>query len=624
MCGVAGMIGHDPGEIRAALLRAQRVQQHRGPDGDGLTVQPAGNWSVGLGHQRLAIIDRSPGGAQPMASADGRHWLAYNGEVYNYREIRAELARLGHVFAGASDTEVILHALAQWGEDATRRFNGMWGLAWLDLGRRRLVLSRDRLGVKPLYLHQAAGGLCFASEIKAILEMAGTRFPLNPGVVGQYVLQSLLDTSEETFFAGIRKVPAGSNVVIDLATDTLRPTSAAFWQPAPPPPVAGMDEAADQVRELLTDAVRLRLRSDVPVGVLLSGGLDSSSIAACMQAILGRDADLNLLSAVSDGGRFDEAPFIDQMAAHLGRPVHKVRLDIDPARALDLLSDVCWHNDEPVGGFSNVAHFLLMKQARDLGVTVILSGQGADETFCGYRKFLGFHLQALVRAGHGWQALGVAAAFWRQGTVFSQFSWDEAKRYLPGLGSRGPDTVAGPAVLGAPRPADIGLAPGQGLVERQLADLQRFSVPILTHYEDRMSMAWSREVRTPFLDYRLVERALFLPAALKLGDGWTKYALRRAMAPLLPPAIAWRKDKQNFVNPQSEWLKHELRPALAGIFGGDSLIYRHGLFARPGLTRLYDRYCRQPEGRGLISFKEVFQPLALELWLRRYGAYLAT
>lgn len=617
------MIGHDPGAIRAALLRAQRTQQHRGPDGDGLTVETAGAWSVGLGHQRLAIIDRSSTGAQPMSGHGGRHWIVYNGEVYNYREIRADLERLGHVFGGSSDTEVILHALDEWGEDATRRFNGMWGLAWLDLDHRRLVLSRDRLGVKPLYVHQHEGVLYFASEIKTILEMAGTPFRLNHAVVGRYALQSLLDTTEETFFAGVHKVPAGTNVVIDLAADTLRPAGVRFWQPAAPPPVTGMDEAVSAVRELLMDSVRLRLRSDVPVGVLLSGGLDSSSIASCMQAILGREADLNLLSAVSDGSRFDEAPFIDRMGQHLGRPVHKVRLEIDPARALDLLSDVCWHNDEPVGGFSNVAHFLLMRQARELGITVILSGQGADETFCGYRKFLGFYLQELARGGRWWEALGVARDFWRRGTVFTQLSWDEAKRYLPKRRGTGPEAVAGPALLDGYQPVAVGLGATQSLAERQLADVQEFSVPILTHYEDRMSMAWSREVRTPFLDYRLVELAVFLPARLKLGDGWTKYALRQAMAPLLPAAIAWRKDKQNFVNPQSEWLKRELRPALLEIFGGDSLIYRHGLFSRSALTQLYNRYCRQPEGRGLISFKEVFQPLALELWLRRYSAYLA-
>lgn len=556
-----------------------------------------------------------------MSVCDGRHWIVFNGEAYNYREVRRELEGCGNAFEGNSDTEVVLRALAQWGTDALHKFNGMWALAWLDIATRRLVLCRDRLGVKPLYVSVRENTVFFASEIKTILEMSSVTHRLNYNVVGEYVFQSLLDTSDKTFFEGIDKVPPGAVVEIDLARPEVHMRTFAYWALAAAEIPQPFDRAVENVREVLTDAVRLRLRSDVPVGVLLSGGVDSSAIAACMQSVLGRGANLNLLSAVSDGGKFDETPFIDQMSAHLGLTPHKVRLEIDSRRAFDLLKEVCWYNDEPVGSFSNVAHYLLMKRARELGITVILSGQGADELFCGYKKFVGFYVHELLRQGHWLGAGRTVLEYVRRGTVLNQFSIDEAKRYLPAFLKPVATSVGGPALSGySPQPMELGNA--QDVRSRQVLDLQRFSVPILTHYEDRMSMAWGREVRTPFLDYRLVEAAIALPTSMKLAQGWTKYVLRRAMESLLPKAIAWRKDKQSFVNPQGEWLKYELAGVIEEVFGDDSLIFKFGIFSRPDLQDLYRRYRAQPMNRGAVSFKEIFQPLALEVWLRNYESYL--
>jgi asparagine synthase (glutamine-hydrolysing) len=621
MCGLAGVIAVSEVDCRLALERAQQIQAHRGPDGTGSLVQRVGNWSVGLGHQRLAIIDLSSTGSQPMTVDDGKHWLVFNGEAYNYLEVRPEVTAQGAHFDGTSDSEVLLRALSLWGKAALPKFNGMWAFAWLDLQRQRLVLCRDRLGVKPLYLYVREGRVYFASELKTILEMSGERHRLNHQVVGEYALQSLLETSEETFFEGIVKVAPGSTVEFDLAAPTLTPRVESYWSLNPTESSASLDEAAAQVRELLIDAVRLRLRSDVPVGVLLSGGVDSSSLAACMQGVLGKGANLNLLSAVSDGGRFDESPFIDRMSEHLGLVPHKVRLDMDSRSALELLEKVCWYNDEPVGSFSNAAHFLLMKRARELGITVILSGQGADEIFCGYKKFVGFYIQRLLRERRWLSAGKTMLAYLRRGTVLNQFSIDEAKRYLPRLRSAESQSVAGPALAGY-RFVPIGLQDGQSIRCRQVLDLKRLSVPVLTHYEDRMSMAWGREVRTPFLDYRVVEAALALPTNFKLAHGWTKYVLRKAMEPLLPPAIAWRRDKQSFVNPQGEWLKNELRSTVEDVLSEDSLVFKLGLLSRQALRALYEKYRLQPAGRGSISFKEIFQPVALEVWLRNYRRYL--
>ncbi|MGD8189486.1 asparagine synthase (glutamine-hydrolyzing) [Brevibacillus ginsengisoli] len=622
MCGIAGIVSHHENSLYPLLYRAQKIQAHRGPDGQGIGQYQVGAWQIGLGHQRLAILDLSESGAQPMIAQGEKGVLIYNGEVYNYREIRDELVSKGYRFHGDSDTEVILCALHHWGiDDTLPRLNGMWAFAWLDQVHQQLYLSRDRFGVKPLYYAYDKGQLLFASEIKTIRELTDQHFSLNHAAVGAYIHQTLLGASDDTFFHEIHKVAPSHYLRFDLACDTLlQPKQKSYWQ-FPSPNV--LDEPYDeqelssQLRELFIDSVRLRLRSDVPVGVLLSGGVDSSAIATVMNQVISQQDHLHMLSAVSPDPRFDESPFIDQMSSFLNRPVQKVVLDFNAAQAFDYLHQVTWHNDEPIGSFSTVAHYLLMEQAKHLGITVILSGQGADELLCGYRKYLGFYLQELWRKRMYKEAHHLLYAFWKQGTVLHQFNYSEAKRYLPAFLRAKEHDISGEA-LHSYQPMNVGLSSGMSLLERQQLDITRYSVPVLTHYEDRMSMAFSREVRLPFLDYRLVEKLLPLSPSYKLKNGWTKYIFRQAMQPLLPAQIVWRKDKQGFVNPQSEWLKGELRSEVLRYFEKESLIFQHHLIDRGQLQRKYDQYCAQPVGKGTIWFKDIFAPLALEVWLRQF------
>lgn len=624
MCGIAGMITTraTPGEkVDGILRRAEVIQQHRGPDGRGRGQWSIGERLVGLAQQRLAILDLSQAGHQPMTIAPEGGVMVYNGEIYNYLEIRQELEALGRRFSSRSDTEVLLTALHQYGIETTlNRCNGMWAFAWLDPTRRRLFLARDRLGVKPLYYGMIDDQLYFASEVKAILAMTGGRWPLNLQAVGEYLVQSLAHGDDETLFRGIHRLPAGHLVEIDLTSPQILVDPRPYWRlpthPLTPPPGAG--ELIEEVRHLFLDAVRLRLRSDVPVGVLLSGGVDSSAIACAMQAILGPAADLNLLSAVSPDPRFDESPFIDRVADHLKRPVHRVLLELEPARAMTLLEQTTWHQDAPVGSFSNVAHYLLMEQAKAAGITVILSGQGADELLCGYRKYLGFFLQYLFHQGAYGRLVATGWSFWRNGTIINQFSFREGKRYLPRWLTRLEPNITGPALAGF-RPIPSGLRRGMTVQERQAADLTRFSIPPLTHYEDRSSMAWSREIRLPFLDYRLVELLAPLPPEWKLQQGWTKYIFRQALAPLVPAEVIWRKDKQGFINPQAEWLKHDLQGEVLKRFAPDAMIFNLGLVDREQLLRKYQAYCRQPAESGRIAFTDIFNPLALEVWLQRFA-----
>lgn len=622
MCGIAGIVSRLPGElIDNKLSVMSEVQAHRGPDGQGRVVHRVERWNVGLAHRRLSIIDLSAAALQPMRSSDGRQWLIYNGELYNYRELRRALESEGARFCTQSDTEVVLQALRAWGpEKAFGRFNGMWALALLDLDEKSLLLSRDRVGVKPLYIWKTPGELFFASEIKAILRGSGARLRPNYRLINAFLAQSLLDIDDETLFDGIQKLPPGQYAVIDLRQPTLTMTLHRFWEISSHN-FLPQDENTfmQELRETFFDAVRLRLRSDVPVGALLSGGVDSSSIVAVMAATLPRDT-INLLSGVSHDSRFDESPFIDLVANHFGLRVHKVVTDFAPRDALDLLERAIWFNDEPVGSFANVVHHLLMQKAKELGVTVILSGQGGDELLAGYKKYTAFYAQWLQHQGYHLKAVRVLYQSWRQGTVIKQFSLAEAKRYLPLLMDRELD-VRGPALREFPY-VPMGLREGMTVNERQAEDLTRFSVPLLLHTEDRMSMAASREIRVPFLDYRLVEMLIPLDMSLKIRNGWTKWVFRKAMEPFLPKEVIWRRDKQGFVNPQSEWLKNELRPEIEKYFSGDSFIFLKGLIDRQLLLLKYDKYCRQPPGKGRIWFREIFNPLALEIWLRKFEGWL--
>jgi len=622
MCGIAGIVSNvfDDSKIKCCLQNANNIQNHRGPDAKGIYVGELNGQRIGLAHQRLSIIDLSEVANQPMGD-NGRNYIIYNGEVYNYIELRNELQRDGYTFISNSDTEVILAAIKHWGiEEALNRFNGMWALAYLDIERSKLYLARDRFGIKPLYYSINNQGLFFGSEIKTILAMTNTKYTLDYQIIGEYLEQSLAETSFNTFFRNIKKVPQGSIAEIQLGHKHITVSPKVYYELDKHLTLNSFAEKdlIVEVKELFFDAVNIRLRSDVPIGVLLSGGIDSSSIAA----VVGSRDDIKFLSAVSDDKRFDESPFIDTVASYINKPVYKVNLDMEQDKVFSLLEDTCWHNDEPVGSFSNVAHYLLMKKAKDLGVTVILSGQGADELLCGYRKYLGFYITEMLRNGDYKNAMKYIIQFTQNGTVIKQFSLAEAKRYLPKkFQPRVPD-IKGQALRDY-KPRFLGIKENTNVRQRQVSDIYQYSVPILTHYEDRMSMAWSREVRVPFLDYRLVELLVGLPTNMKLKNGWTKYILRKAMEPYLPKSIIWRKDKQGFVNPQSEWLKHSLKPNVLRYFEEDSLIFKHDLVDRDQLLALYRRYCKQKPNQGQVWFKDIFNPLALEIWLRQNERYIA-
>jgi asparagine synthase (glutamine-hydrolysing) len=617
MCGLFGIVGSKSNyeSFRPRIQSAHKIQAHRGPDmHDDVLLDLKSDRFLYLAHQRLSILDLSNSGRQPMQDSQCGSWLVYNGEVYNYRELADEVSFKP---SGSSDTEVVIEYFRRFGiKDSLVKFNGMWAIAWYSEEENALYLARDRAGVKPLYYTLVNDQLLFASEIKTLLTLSGERHKINLQVVGEYLCQSIQDASEATFFDGIFALPPGcfARIQLDAAKFEVKPI--VFWNPA-----TGQDiiqptaSLIDDVRRIVVDAVKLRLRADVPVGVLLSGGVDSSIIAACVKQIVGdAGSSISVLSAVSPGMPGDESVFIDKVSLHLGFKPIKVNTSWGASQAMGLLREVTWANDTPLGSFSNVAFYLLMKRAKESGIKVILSGQGADELFCGYKKYLAFYLQDLLRRGKFGAFMKTGFEFATNGVGLIQFNFNEARRYIGGGFKR---DVIGPELSKNFVPLSLGLR--GSIAQRQWLDYRHFSVPYLTHYEDRSSMAFSREVRLPFLDYRLVELMLNSPIQAKLYKGWTKYSLRKAFADMLPAEIAWRKDKQGFSMPQEEWLRGELRQDWLNVLTPSAQVFKRGILDYDALHSKFERFCERKSG---IWYREIFAPLALEVWFQEFSEFI--
>jgi asparagine synthase (glutamine-hydrolysing) len=593
---------------------------HRGPDNNGVAHHHIGELFVSLAHNRLSIIDLTDSANQPFFNKEKDAYVVYNGEIYNYIELRQDLASAGVRFRTTSDTEVLLEALLHWGVEPTlARLNGMWAFAFCDLARSRIVFARDRFGIKPFYYYVDKAGFAFGSEIKLILALTKRKFALHKETVARYVSQSLLDSDlEATFFEGIAKLPAGCYAELDLKNRNLELKTKRYYQVTPKGIDCTIDEAAAHVAELLRDSIAMQLRSDVRVGVLLSGGIDSSAIACIAQEHVRATggADVGLLSLTSAGSPYDESAYARKVEDHIGCVGEKFDVGDDAVKFLGALSDVVWCNDEPVSSFSKVAYYQMMARAKELGIKVLLTGQGADEIFCGYKKYLGFYLQSLAREKH---LLGLGrevAKFAFHGGFAHDIQLSEIKRYLaPSEGN----SVLGSA-LHDYEPLSLTLD-NHSLAERQVLDIERTSIPALLHYEDRLSMAFSREVRVPFLDHRVVEFALSCRDEYRIGSGWTKYVLRKAIEDIAPKEIVWRRDKNGFAVPQITWLKLGLRPHVERIFEDDCLMYDKGLVDKESLHEVYSAFSHSLFDT--VSYKHVFAALALEVWLRRFAPFIA-
>jgi asparagine synthase (glutamine-hydrolysing) len=576
MCGIAGIVHTDGRHVdRFALQRMGVAMAHRGPDG-------SGEWSdgpVGLAHRRLAIIDLE-GGAQPMPSPDSGCVLTFNGEIYNYRELRSVLVNEGVQFRDRSDTEVVLRAYERWGDACVDRLHGMFAFAVWDPTARRLFAARDRLGIKPLYYRWQAGTLCFASELKAILAADRTNgHRLNPSSFDKYLRLQYVP-GPHTMVTGVRQLLPGCT--LSLGLDAAEPSEVRYWQVRAR---LAVPAGGEPFQERLAAAVQTHMVADVPVGALLSGGIDSSLIVAHM--VQAATSPVHTFSVGFEDDRLDEREAARRVAAHLGT-VHHERLVTD-ADAADALPEVVAAMDEPLADYAALPTYLIARFAAQ-HVKVVLTGEGADELFAGYRRYRRDRLLAPIsRLRPAYQPSHL-------------FSRRETS-----------------ALLGRPlSPLDEGPPTGtrtsgtlNGLL---LRDVEGWLPDDLLVKVDRMTMRCSLEARVPYLDHQFVEYALGIPAPrkLRLLGGANKLLMRRTAATMVPDAIA-RRPKQGFKPPIDAWLRGRLRPlAHDALLAPDSRLRQH--MDITGVRQLLsDHDAGRKNGHRILAL------LVHELWSREYG-----
>jgi asparagine synthase (glutamine-hydrolysing) len=627
MCGIAGIVSRDGFDPQTLIAMTQMIS-YRGPSGFGFAYSvhvpesqseihyderlPALNRPViGLGNRRLAILDLSPSGNQPMQTEDGRYCLTYNGEIYNYREIRDELRRLGHRFNSATDTEVLLRSYAQWGEECLHRFNGMWSFALFDRAEQTLFCARDRFGVKPFYYIAKDRQFFFASEIKQVLAASRIERRANPRVIADFLEWGLQDHLEETSFEGVSQLLGGHSLTLHLSGQ-LRPRITKYWELRVDPELhISREDAVDEFRSRFADAVSLRLRSDVPVGVSLSGGLDSSAIL-CEAKRLSPQSTFQAFSACFDEPRLDERSYISTILSATKSEKHWTFPNSQSF--WNSLDTIVYHQDEPVGGPSVFAQWRVMQEARANNVPVLLGGQGGDESLCGYRKYYFFHLWHLLRTANP-AFLPESLALARSGTT-SHWSAGTISRYLPATlrkNNSALDRLAAPALQTASTNARQYIGAARTIAERQKIDLQTTSLPKLLRHEDRNSMAHSIESRLPFLDYRLVELAVRCPVSFKLRDGWSKWLLRESLAGTLPDQVRLRKSKLGFNTPENDWMQQGLRNGHRELCD-PSKVRLHRLLDPKKMAAECDHFLSGASGN--LPSETLFRALSLEMWAR--------
>lgn len=562
MCGVAGIWRRSGESVAPELLRRMTdALRHRGPDGEGQFLADG----IGLGHRRLSIVDLSEAADQPMALPDGSLWTTFNGEIHNYLELRAELEAKGVRFRTQSDTEVILWSYRTWGLDCFTRFNGMWALAIWETDSKRLILSRDRFGIKPLFYSDNGKRIVFASEAKAILAACPEERVANEQTVFDFMAGGWPQSSEETFFRSIRSVKPAHCLVADQNSQS----SKAYWCLEPH---AEEDFSADRLRELLFDAVRLRLRSDVPVGVCLSGGLDSSIVVAMMYRQA--NPDFNCFSLKYDNARNDESDYAAAVHEQLpGTGMHWVRPR--PEELLGTMARIVWHYDSPTAIRGKYPKWYVMETVAKHN-RVVLEGHGADELLGGYGHFVVPHLVDILLNRQGAASTGgvreafatahrIARARGRIGRLLGECGKSLIKqRVAPAgwireslLSREARHRYRAPPVNGT-RNAWLYAASDRRfrsfLQSALWFEVSAAGLPESLHATDATSMAFSVESRPPFLDHRVVEYCFALSGGVKLNDGWSKWPLRELSGDLIPEKVRWRRKKMGYPGAYAEWL----------------------------------------------------------------------
>ncbi len=571
MCGIAGIFGQNVEPTRLDAMVAS--QHHRGPDGNGTYFSPTGR--AALGHNRLSIIDLSAAGNQPMCSVDGQLWLTFNGEIYNYLELREQLS--DYPFRSHADTEVVIAAYQRWGENCLDHFIGMFAFMIWDERNQELFAARDRFGVKPLYYTTGSNGnLLLASEIKA-LHSAGIVAEPDAVTWASYLASGISDSSPRTFWQGIKSLPPGHTLKFRNGQPVVRRWYDIAENVGTEYDTRPVETVKEEYLALLQESVRLRFRSDVPVGINLSGGLDSSTLLGLVQKIQGEESEVAAYTFITGDSNYDELPWVMKMLAQTRHPLTICQLTSEEVPAL--AESVQAHQDEPFGGLPTLCYARLFEHARADGVTVLLDGQGMDEQWAGYDYY------ATATNGNGNSAIV-------QGTLDSPVR--------PECLSPEFRSIAEPFVPHRPF--------ADGLRNLQYRDARYTKIPRALRFNDRVSMRSSTELREPFLDHRLFELGLKQPRDRKIANGTGKWLLREMTKSLLPQGVV-EAPKRPLQTPQREWLRGPLRRWAHEQIEETLIGDMSGWFDAEAVRTAWKNYCA---GRGDNSFY-VWQWIGLSL-----------
>ncbi|TGC07440.1 asparagine synthase (glutamine-hydrolyzing) [Methanolobus halotolerans] len=605
MCGVIGFNWKD----ESLLRKMCESIRHRGPDGKGAYVDD----HVSLGHRRLAILDVPGNNQQPMSNEDGTILLIYNGRIYNFPEIKEELAGKGHKFRSHTDTEVIMRAYEEYGADCVHHFNGMWAFCIYDKTKNILFLSRDRFGIKPMYYYFEGDRFIFSSEIKAIIEHDIPRKE-NRSIIFDYLYFNLTDHSEETFFTGIKRLMPSHNMIFDLAGNRLEIERYYDVQENI------VENANDprKIKELFTESVSRALISNVPMGSCLSGGIDSSSIVVTMRK-LNPEAEIKTFSMKFPGEAIDEASYQKDVYEKVNSTNYGVTPQ--PSELIDDLQDLFITQEEPFSGTSVYGQYRIMKLVHDEGVKVLMDGQGADQVLSGSNYFNGYYYYELLKQFDVSQLLREATQYYSKSKSFIPLTYlglrmtpDGIKRYLynhqkaPHLARRFIEENA------AREDMRWHIS---SLSEAAYNSILFYALPHLLRFVDKNSMRFSLESRVPFLDHKLAEYLLSMPNELRVSDGVTKYAFRQAMEDDLPASVLSRHDKIGFETPEEKWLKDEaVVPIVHRILDSKSFMARD-FWNWEKVRDMYEKLLKG-ETSAIFVGTEIWRCVSIELWMRLF------
>lgn len=607
MCGIVGFTGKQNEERLNVMLNCIA---HRGPDDD--AKLQTDNFQFGM--RRLAIIDLTDD-IYPLGNEDGQIRCVFNGEIYNYQALREELKAAGHTFVTESDSEVIIHGYEEWGVDVVHRLRGMFVIILHDGREDKVLILRDRLGIKPLYYAESAGRIIWSSEIKAILE--GWDIDPTPDDISvwRFLLSRVHDDTERTFFANVKRLLPGHYMEIDSQGNK---KITKYWFPKTNPQFKSDKsdaEYAAQFREKFVGSMKLHLIADVPLGITLSGGLDSSSVASIAKKLIAEGTDMHTeqnklltFSALHPGETIDESEYINEVIKFTNAVPYSVVPDVN--KFWEELDTWVYFQEEPTISTAPYAYYTVMREARK-HVTVLLSGQGGDELMAGYIPYFMSYIQSAQDAGAVWELLRESVA------GFDLYAPFIAQKISAKLNSGNQIDVRGSLKIDASmrdQMRQIEHKHARNLNERLLFDLTEGSVPNLLRYEDKNSMAHSIESRVPFLDHEFVEFAHSLPIDQKIKHGWNRYVYRNAMKGLMPEKNRLRRNKIGFVNSEWEWLKAK-SDNIQTIFNSEEFRSRKYWDADKVLAQFNDWIAGKISGDGLFFWRI----LSTELWMRRFG-----